>query len=472
MPNNFSSPPDPTYSYSMDPHTYTGGPDSPEMPDVPVRPHVPLPGLPRPGNGRHFVGPGPNGSEPNMDFCDQLLNAPVPPSVGQVPWYCICSRCKSNTGPKGDRGDRGVPGSPGSPGRRGLTGFPGRQGFVGGPGMKGQKGDDGEKGSSGPMGFSGSKGDRGFKGDKGDRGLNGPPGGEGPQGPEGICPDSCDRAEGSPGIPGPPGPPGARGIMGVKGSFGPKGDKGDTGDPGQSGFPGLDGDKGDQGEQGECNCTDGVDGTKGEQGPVGAKGDKGDVGQQGPQGLTGDKGDNGQTGRPGIPGPCSPTIQSAFSAALVTPYPTPNLPVAFRNVITNVQMHYNPNMGIYTAPVNGTYVFSFHLAVFSKVLKVGLFRDFLPVVKTTEATNTATASQNVILHLNAGDRVWIQVKDELTNGMYTDVESSSTFSGFLLNPDSCELGFNRNFHPVPSTGTYQWDMPATTPGYMPTTTTS
>ncbi|KAM3866128.1 uncharacterized protein ACN63O_009790 [Diretmus argenteus] len=348
MPNNFSSPPDPTYSYSMDHHTR-----EPDMPGVP--------GVPEP-----------------------------------------------------------LPVLPGS-----------------------QKGDDGEKGSPGPSGFSGSKGDRGFKGEKGDRGLNGPAGGEGPQGPEGICPDSCDSAEGSPGIPGPPGPPGARGIMGVKGSFGPKGDKGDTGDLGQSGFPGLDGDKGDQGEQGECYCTDGVDGTKGEKGPVGAKGDKGDVGQQGPQGLTGEGGDNGQMGRPGIPGPCSPTIQSAFSAALVTPYPTHTLPIAFPHVITNVQMHYNPIMGIYTAPVNGTYVFSFHLAVFSKVLKVGLFHNYNAVIKSTEATNRSTVSQKVILHLNAGDGVWLQVKDELTNGMYADDESSSTFSGFLLHPDSCELGSSR-----------------------------
>lgn len=50
-------------------------------------------------------------TEGDSTYCDMLLNAPVPPTADQVPWFCICTSCKGTPGPKGDRGDRGLPGS-------------------------------------------------------------------------------------------------------------------------------------------------------------------------------------------------------------------------------------------------------------------------------------------------------------------------------------------------------------------------
>lgn len=47
---------------------------------------------------------------PDTAICDMLFNAPVPPPVDQIPFFCICSHCKGTVGPKGDRGDRGLPG--------------------------------------------------------------------------------------------------------------------------------------------------------------------------------------------------------------------------------------------------------------------------------------------------------------------------------------------------------------------------
>uniref|UniRef100_A0A3B3CPI2 Collagen alpha-1(X) chain-like n=1 Tax=Oryzias melastigma TaxID=30732 RepID=A0A3B3CPI2_ORYME len=235
--------------------------------------------------------------------------------------------------------------------------------------------------------------------EKGDQGDMGPPGSQGPQGETGTCPATCESVPGPPGIQGPPGPVGARGL------------------------PGL---KGDQGEQGVY----GVPGQKG------SKGEKGDTGTQGIQGPIGSKGDQGNMGLMGPPGPCSPAIQSAFSASLNQSFPPANWPVFFPNVLLNMQGHFNPSMSIYTAPINGTYVFSYNFATAQKPLKVGLFRNFYPIVRSTEVSNLATASQTVVLHLTAGDMLWIQVKDTTTNGMYADGESSSTFSGYLLHPDS------------------------------------
>ncbi|XP_023257101.1 collagen alpha-1(X) chain-like [Seriola lalandi dorsalis] len=398
---------------------------------------------------------------PDTSICDMLLNAAVPPPMDQIPFFCICSHCKGTMGPKGDRGDRGPPGKPGSPGRRGMMGFKGRAGFTGPQGMKGQKGDLGEKGQTGPVGFTGTKGERGLKGEKGDRGLIGPQGTQGPQGETGTCPASCESVQGPPGVQGLPGPAGARGLPGVKGDVGPKGLMGDKGDMGTSGVPGINGKKGDQGEQGVCECKDGMGGAEGRPGEKGAKGDKGDIGGQGLQGRTGPKGNQGIIGLIGPPGPCSPAIQSAFTALINQSFPTSNWPIAFPIVITNQQGHFNPLTGIYTAPVNGTYVFSYNLAVAFRMLKVGLFRNLYPVVRTTEGNDQATTSQTIVLHLTMGDQVWLQVKNSETNGLHTDIESSSTFSGYLLHPDSCEIPLGRHHLQMKmyKEGDFGWDGP-------------
>lgn len=304
-----------------------------------------------------------------------------------------------------------------------------------------------------------------FPGDKGDQGSMGPPGASGPQGESGICPATCESVPGAPGTQGPPGPAGARGLPGVQGPDGPRGIKGDRGDMGLPGNPGNDGEKGDRGEQGVCKCTNGTNGADGKPGQKGDKGDKGDIGSQGIQGTMGSKGNQGDMGLMGPPGPCSPAIQSAFSACINESFPAHNFPIPFPHILTNQQNHFNRN-GIYIAPVNGTYVFSFHLSVAVKPLKVGLFRNFYPVAKITEGTVPSTTSHTVVLHLYMGDQVWLQVKDPTTNGMYTDNESTSTFSGYLLHPDSCEFPLGRNhYFPQPHHGRYSWDGPdpTTTP---------
>lgn len=278
-----------------------------------------------------------------------------------------------------------------------------------------------------------------FAGDKGEQGLEGRSGDQGPKGDDGVCPDTCESSEGPPGPPGLPGPAGPRGLGGVPGPQGPKGLKGDMGDLGPSGSPGPEGEKGQQGLQGDCNCTDGENGVPGDTGDKGEKGKQGPIGNSGEMGPQGDKGEMGDMGMMGPPGPCMPSIQSAFAAGLTVSYPQPNAPVVFAQVLSNNQGSYDPSTGIYTAPVNGTYVFSYHLTVHERVLKVGLFHNFTPVVKTTDPKVLGTTSHSVVLHLARGDMVWLQVKDSVTNGMYAGSESSSTFSGFLLHPDTCDM---------------------------------
>lgn len=236
---------------------------------------------------------------------------------------------------------------------------------------------------------------------------------------------------------------------------------------GRPGVPGLTGQKGGQGEQGECECTDGEDGTDGTAGGKGDKGEHGNAGEQGPDGSRGLKGTKGEPGASGLPGPCSTAFQSAFSACINQSFPAHNLPVPFPRVLANRQGHFDPVAGIYTAPVNGTYVFSFHLAVAGRALKVGLFYNFYPYVRVTEAADKSTASHSIALRLTQGDRVWLQVKDATTNGMYTDSESSSTFSGYLLRPESCGTPRGRSFTPTVKVAENSWDGPNRTASSSP-----
>lgn len=268
---------------------------------------------------------------------------------------------------------------------------------------------------------------------------------------------------GSPGPPGVSGPTGARGLPGIQGLIGSRGLTGERGDVGGPGSPGLKGQKGGQGTQGECECTDGEDGTDGTPGKKGVKGEDGNPGDQGPDGSRGVKGIKGEPGVSGLSGPCSTAFQSAFSACVNQSFPAPNLPVPFPRVLTNQQGHFDSIRGIYTAPVNGTYVFSFHLAVAGRALKVGLFSNFYPYVRVTEGADKSTTSHRVTLHLSRDDQVWLQVKDATTNGLYTDSERSSTFSGYLLLPDSCATPRGRWVNPVmkeySSKEEYSWEGP-------------
>ncbi|KAM4772156.1 adiponectin [Rhinophrynus dorsalis] len=198
---------------------------------------------------------------------------------------------------------------------------------------------------------------------------------------------------------------------------------GAPGYPGHNGLPGRDG-------------KDGRNGEKGDQGEPGAKGPQGDVGNTGPPGPEGPR---GFPGAPGIKGESSFMQRSAFSMGLSIRAPLPNVPIRFTKVFYNEQRHYDDSTGKFRCTISGLYQFSYHLTVYMKDIKVGLYRNNKPVLFTFDqyqTNNVDQASGSILLHLAVGDEVWMQIYgDENFTGIYGDNLNDSTFSGILLYPD-------------------------------------
>ncbi|KAF3836503.1 hypothetical protein F7725_029061, partial [Dissostichus mawsoni] len=285
------------------------------------------------------------------------------------------------------------------------------------------------------------------------------------------------------GHPGIPGDPGHNGTPGRDGRDGLRGDKGDPGQVGRMGAAGTDGHKGDKGELGMCSCPSGVKGKRGDngergppgkmgpqgvQGPVGLKGNKGELGLPGPQGPKGDvglldqrvpmgksafevteafwdhwaprqdiEGDRGLRGEKGELGEKGDTVvipKSAFSVGLTatSKLPPVNAPIRFDKIIYNAQNHYNLQTGRFTCSAAGAYFFTYHITVYSRNVKVALVKNGAKIIHTTDTYQNSEdqAAGGAVLHLEVGDKVWLQVAGgELYNGLFADEDDDTTFSG-------------------------------------------
>ncbi|XP_069474582.1 otolin-1-like [Ambystoma mexicanum] len=363
--------------------------------------------------------------------------------------------CCDTPGMKGEPGD---PGPPGQKGEIGAIGPQGLQGAVGPAGAKGYKGDKGEKGEYGEQGtngipgFPGKPGEQGDIGTKGDKGHFGLPGLKGQKGAKGDnCENGTKGEKGDKGEQGFTGIDGEKGDKGEKGDFGEKGNSGEPGEKGEQGEVGLNGLRGEKGFKGDPgdNGVGGLDGERGEKGDAGLKGEKGDIG---PAGLTGPPGHKGSMGAKGVRGAIgkkggrgtkgskgdnSKSARSAFSVGLSKPFPPPNLPVKFDKILYNEQEDYNPSSGKFNCTIPGVYVFAFHVTVRGRPARISIVAENKKQVKNRETLygqEIDQASSMIILKLNTGDQVWLEVARDW-NGLYVSSEDDSIFTGYLLYPD-------------------------------------
>ncbi|XP_043920119.1 EMILIN-1 [Protopterus annectens] len=194
------------------------------------------------------------------------------------------------------------------------------------------------------------------------------------------------------------------------------------------------GPRGPPGPQGPIGYT-GLTGPKGKDGPPGKQGP---VGPMGPPGLRGEKGPQGEP-------PVIPHV--AFSAALTSPQHADGT-ILFNNVLVNDDREsYDPQTGIFTAPVDGRYFFSVILtghknkkieAVLSKSnqgiarIDSGGYQAEWLERNPSAGAEPPTASVGVfsiILPLNAGDQICV---DLVTGILAYSEEPLTIFNGHLL----------------------------------------
>lgn len=214
--------------------------------------------------------------------------------------------------------------------------------------------------------------------------------------------------QGPPGLPGPPGNPGAPGIPGIPGNHG------------------------------TC-CASSCGGGGGVAG-VGVKGDPGPKGEPGPMGPAGQPGLDGRNVPRGIEeGNADSTIvKSAFSAAVtqtIRASRNSDKIIVYDVVITNIGGNFDGDTGIFTAPVDGAYVFMMHIhrAAVTKSPYVKLMKDGEMQVATYDyGTSDAydTASNSVILELVEGEQVWLQL--DQGNEINSNSNRYTSFSGYML----------------------------------------
>ncbi|XP_040003510.1 caprin-2 isoform X2 [Xiphias gladius] len=137
--------------------------------------------------------------------------------------------------------------------------------------------------------------------------------------------------------------------------------------------------------------------------------------------------------------PLSQPLRVAFTASRTANFAPGNLdqPIVFDQLHSNLGEMYDTHIGRFTCPVNGTYVFIFHILklAISVPLYINLMRNedvMVSAYANDGAPDHETASNHAILPLFQGDQVWLRLH---RGAIYGSTWKYSTFSGFLLYQD-------------------------------------
>ncbi|XP_059420237.1 complement C1q-like protein 2 [Carassius carassius] len=117
------------------------------------------------------------------------------------------------------------------------------------------------------------------------------------------------------------------------------------------------------------------------------------------------------------------------------PFNTPVI-LVYSNVYVNEGRAYNPNTGIFTAPVKGAYFFSFsgHNRS-SKVLNLALFKNgeqMVIVFNNPLGDRYESSANSISLTLEKGDNVYVRL--HMTSWVFDNNSHHNSFVGHLLFP--------------------------------------
>ncbi|XP_018522688.1 complement C1q-like protein 2 [Lates calcarifer] len=130
--------------------------------------------------------------------------------------------------------------------------------------------------------------------------------------------------------------------------------------------------------------------------------------------------------------------QVAFSVSLLTegsatlgPFGTFTT-LIFKHVITNIGNAYNPNTGMFTAPVRGAYHFEFYIGTSGASTAAVLVKNTNHIFATYEhqSSGFGSTAQGASLLLEAGDVVFVRLW--VHNTIFDNQNRHTTFSGHLL----------------------------------------
>ncbi|XP_072550250.1 C1q-related factor [Salminus brasiliensis] len=190
-----------------------------------------------------------------------------------------------------------------------------------------------------------------------------------------------------------------------------------------------------------------VQGPQGKPGRPGKPGPPGPPGEPGPPGPMGPPGDRGDRGRSVVGSGSNGAISTvtyntqprvAFYAGLKNPHEGYEI-LKFDDVVTNLGNNYDGVSGKFICGVPGTYFFIYHVlmrggdgtSMWADLCKNGQVRA--SAIAQDADQNYDYASNSVILHLDAGDEVYIKLDGGKAHGGNNN--KYSTFSGFILYAD-------------------------------------
>lgn len=189
----------------------------------------------------------------------------------------------------------------------------------------------------------------------------------------------------------------------------------------------------------------GPQGKPGRPGKPGPPGPPGEPGPPGPMGPPGDRWDRSRSGvlSLGNDGAISTVTYNthprvAFYAGLKNPHEGYEI-LKFDDVVTNLGNNYDGSSGKFICSVPGTYFFIYHVlmrggdgtSMWADLCKNGQVRA--SAIAQDADQNYDYASNSVILHLDAGDEVYIKLDGGKAHGGNNN--KYSTFSGFILYAD-------------------------------------
>ncbi|CAJ1085945.1 cerebellin 11 [Xyrichtys novacula] len=133
--------------------------------------------------------------------------------------------------------------------------------------------------------------------------------------------------------------------------------------------------------------------------------------------------------------------QIAFSASLanfgeIYKGPCTDKTLIFKRIFSNTGNGYDNNTGVFTAPVNGLYYFSFSTYGYNThVMGAILVKNGIRQVSTYDHPSddgSDSSSNSVVLRLAAGDKVHMELWDK--GRVFDNLNGHTTFSGFLIFP--------------------------------------